>query len=137
MCPTLTVGSFFLFFRHVRPTFLFICSTTSNLNNSNLKSASKTKRRYKTDVQNLGITLRIPHSPTFFRHYATIFETFWIHKRVPFICFDILQQWMSKNPQGSPFLHMTKSMCIAVQLRKFFRNSQLHNERLLDKSQNP
>ena len=35
-------------------------------------------------------------------------------------------------------LHMTKSMCIAVQLSKFFfHNSQLHNERLLDKSQNP
>ena len=32
----------------------------------------------------------------------------------------------------------TKSMCIAVQLRKFFfHNSQLHNERLLDESQNP
>ena len=37
-----------------------------------------------------------------------------------------------------PFLHMTKSMCIAVQLSKFFfHNSQLHKERLLDKSQNP
>ena len=36
------------------------------------------------------------------------------------------------------FLHMTKSMCIAVQLRKFFfHNSQLHNKRLLEKSQNP
>ena len=36
------------------------------------------------------------------------------------------------------FLHMTKSMCIAVQLSKFFFHySQLHNERLLEKSQNP
>ena len=36
------------------------------------------------------------------------------------------------------FLHMTKSMCIAVQLRKFFFHyRQLHNERLLEKSQNP
>ena len=35
-------------------------------------------------------------------------------------------------------LHMTKSMCIAVQLRKFFfHNSQLHNKPLLEKSQNP
>ena len=42
MCPTITVGSFF---RRVRSTFLFICSTTSNLNNSNLRSASKTKRK--------------------------------------------------------------------------------------------
>ena len=37
-----------------------------------------------------------------------------------------------------PFLHMKKSMCIAVQLNKFFFHySQLHNERLLEKSQNP
>ena len=51
----------------------------------------------------------------------------------------------SKSPKGfwkffslQFFLHMTKSMCIAVQLRKFFfHNSQLHNERLLEKSQNP
>ena len=46
----------------------------------------------------------------------------------------------SENNEGydSRFLHMTKSMCIAVQLRKFFfHNSQLHNKRLLEKSQNP
>ena len=63
MCPTLTVGSFF---RRIRSTFCSFVqqrqtSTTSNLNNSNLKSASKTKRRNKTDVENLEITLRIPH----------------------------------------------------------------------------
>ena len=35
-------------------------------------------------------------------------------------------------------LHITKSMCIAVLLRKFFFHySQLHIERLLEKSQNP
>ena len=106
MCPTLTVGSFF---RRVRSTFLFICSTTSNLNNfepQQLESqnASKTKRRNKTDVQNLEITLRIPHSPTFFRHYATFFGTFWIApKGPPFICFDILQHnGCQKIPKGPP-----------------------------------
>ena len=36
------------------------------------------------------------------------------------------------------FLHMTESMCIAVQLSKFFFHySQLHNERFLEKRQNP
>ena len=43
-----------------------------------------------------------------------------------------------KIKEGYLLLHMTKSMCIAVQLRKFFfHNSQLHNERHSDKSQNP
>ena len=38
----------------------------------------------------------------------------------------------------SSFLHMTKSLCIAVQLSKFFFHySQLHDERLLEKPQNP
>ena len=48
---------------------------------------------------------------------------------------------MTEHPlwvQTPSFLHMTKSMCIAVQLSTFFFHySQLHNERLLDKSQNP
>ena len=45
---------------------------------------------------------------------------------------------MSPNGRSFIFLHMTKSMCIAVQLSKFFFHySQLHNERLLEKSQNP
>ena len=102
MCPTLTVGSFF---RRLRSTFLFICSTTSNLNNSNIKSASKTKRRNKTDVQNLEITLRIPHSPTFFRQYATFFETFWIAPKGPPSFFSTLCNTMDikKIPKGPPF----------------------------------
>ena len=50
-------------------------STTSNLNNSKLRSASKTKRKNKTDVHNLEITLRIP--PLFFGTMR-LFENFWI-----------------------------------------------------------
>ena len=100
MCPTLTMGSFF---RRVRSTFLFICSTTSNLNNSNLKSASKTKRRNKTDVRNLEITLRIPHS-TLFSALCDFFETFWIAQTVPPSFFrHFATQWKSKNPKGPPF----------------------------------
>ena len=72
MSPTITVGSFF---RRVRSTLLFICSTTSNLNNFKpqqlqpQKRVQNEKKKNKTDVQNLENTLRIPHSPTFFRHY--------------------------------------------------------------------
>ena len=62
---------------------MFICSTTSNLNNSNLRSASKTKRKNKTtDVQNLENTLRIPHRITFFGTMR-LFETFWIAPKGP------------------------------------------------------
>ena len=41
MCPTLTVGSFF---KRVRSTFLFICSTTSNLNNFEPQQLEPQKR---------------------------------------------------------------------------------------------
>ena len=41
MCPTITVGSFF---RRVRSTFLFICSTTSNLNNFKPQQLQPQKR---------------------------------------------------------------------------------------------
>ena len=61
----------------------------------------------------------------------------WCHSEVEQI-FD-KQRWGGcTNTSLVLFLHMTKSMCIAVQLRKFFfHNSQLHNKRLLEKSQNP
>ena len=41
MCPTITVGSFF---GHERSTFLFICSTTSNLNNLKPQQLQPQKR---------------------------------------------------------------------------------------------
>ena len=91
-----------------------------------------------------------------FSALCDFFEVFWIAPEgPPFICFDILQHnGCQKIAKGPPFyifrhcdtvqkshlkfLHMTKSMCIAVQLSKFFFHySQLHNERLLEKSQNP
>ena len=105
MCPTLTVGSFF---RRVRSTFLkFVqqlqTSTTLNLNNSNLKSASKTKSKNKTDVQNLEITLRIPHSPTFFGAMQLFLKLFGLHQRVPLHLFrHFATQWMSKKSQRVP-----------------------------------
>ena len=50
LCPTLTVGNFF------KSTFLFICSTTSNLNNFEPQQLEPQKR-----VQNENITT---HKPT-------------------------------------------------------------------------
>ena len=109
MCPTLTVGSFF---RPVRSTFLFSSfvqqrqtSTTSNLNNSNLKSASKTKRKNKTRLEFRNHTKDPTHSPTFFSVLCDFFETFWIApKGPPFICFEILQHnGCQKIPKSPPF----------------------------------
>ena len=121
MCPTLTVGSFldtkgplFCSFVQQRQT-----STTSNLNNSNLRSASKTKRKNKTDVQNL----KNPHIAPLFFGTMRLFETFWIApKGPPFIFFDILQhngcQKIAKGPPFYIFRH-----CDTVQkshFKKFF-----------------
>ena len=71
MCPTITVGSFF--FRHERSTFCSFAQQPPQLQTSTTPTseASKTKRKNKTDVHNLEITLRIP---TFFRNYATFWN---------------------------------------------------------------
>ena len=93
MCPTITVCSFF---RHERSTFLFICSTTSNLNSFKPQQLQPQKRvQSEKKKQNRRPQLR-KHAndptPTFFRHYATFFGVFWIAPEgPPFICFDILQ----------------------------------------------
>ena len=80
MCPAITVGSFFLDTKC--PLFCSFVqqpqtSTTSNLNNSNLRSASKTKRKNKTDVHNLENT----PWPHFFS--ALFLKFFGLHQRVP------------------------------------------------------
>ena len=124
MCPTITVGSFF---RHERSTFCSFVqqpqtSTTSNLNNSNLRSASKTKSKNKTDVHNLEITLRIP---TFFRNYATFFETFWIEffpQRVPPSIFLMLCNTMDvkKSQRVPPFTFFGTVTLFKNLIKKFF-----------------
>ena len=80
MCPTITVGSFFLDTKG--PLFCSFVqqpqtSTTSNLNNSNLRSASKTKRKKQNRrPQPRKHTL----APLFF---STFFEVFWIAPEGP------------------------------------------------------
>ena len=68
MCPTITVGSL-----HERSTFCSFVQQPPQLQTSTTPTseASKTKRKNKTDVHNLEITLRIP---TFFRNYATFWN---------------------------------------------------------------
>ena len=111
MCPTITVGSFFLDTKVPLSflSFLFVFCSVHFFNNlANLRSASKTKKKTKQNKQNLDNTLTIspkPPPPHFFRHYATFFETFWIApKGPPFICFDILKHnGCQKIPKGPPF----------------------------------
>ena len=125
MCPTLTVGSFF---RRVRSTFLFICSTTSNLNNFKPQQLQPQKRvQNEKKKQN---RLPEPRKHTKNPHIAPVFfgtvrpfETFWIApKGHPFIYFDILQhngcQKIAKCPPFYIFRH-----CDTVQksnFKKFF-----------------
>ena len=107
MCPTLTVGSFF---GRVRSTFLFICSTTSNLNNFEPqqvepeKRVQNEKKKQNRRPEPRKHTKDHPQIPTFFGTMR-LFETFWIApKGPPFICFDILQHnGCQKIAKGSPF----------------------------------
>ena len=100
MCPTITVGSFF-FLDTKGPLFCSFVqqpqtSTTSNLNNSNLRSVQNEKKKQNRRPQPRKHTL----APLFF---STFFEVFWIAPEgPPFICFDILQhngcQKIAKGP---------------------------------------
>ena len=108
MCPTITVGSFFLDTKG--PLFCSFVqqpqtSTTLNLNNSNLRNASKTKRKNKTDVHNLENTKDPTLAPLFFGTMRLFFKVFWIAPEgPPFICFDILQHnGCRKIAKGPPF----------------------------------
>ena len=90
-------------------------STTSNLNNSNLRSASKTKRKNKRDVHNLENT---PLPPLFFR---TFLKFFGLHQRAPLHLFRYFAtQWMSKNRKGSPLLHFFGTVTLFKNLIKKF-----------------
>ena len=81
MCPTITVGSFF---RHERSAFLFFCSTTSNLNNSNLRSASKTKRKKQNRRPQPRKHTKDPTlAPLFFGTMRLFLKFFGLHQRVP------------------------------------------------------
>ena len=135
MCPTITVGSFF--FRHEGSTFCSFVQQPPQLQTSTTPTleASKTKRKNKTDVHNLEITLRIPT----FSGNMRLFETFWIEifpqRAPPSIFFDVLQhngcQKIAKGPPPFTFFStvtLFKNLIKKV-FRKFFhvsKGSPLH-----------
>ena len=107
MYPTLTVGSFF---RRLRSTFLFFCSTTSNLNKfkpqqlQHQKRVQNEKKKQNRRPEPQKQT-KNPHIAPLFFGTMRLFETFWIApKGHPFICFYILQHnGCRKFAKGPPF----------------------------------
>ena len=84
MCPTLTVGNFF---RRVRSIFCSFVqqrqtSTTSSLNNSNLKSASKRNEETKQMPEPRNHTKDPPIAPLFFGTMRLFLKLFGLHQRV-------------------------------------------------------
>ena len=120
MCPTLTVGSFF---RRVRSTFCWFVQQRQTSTTSNLKSASKTKRRNKTDVQNLEIALRIPLAP-FFSALCDFFETFWIAPKGPPSFFSYFAtSWSFTKSEGSPFTILNLRYCADFGRSRLVKNN--------------
>ena len=125
MCPTITVGSFFLDTKG--PLFCSFVqqpqtSTTSNLNNSNLRSVSKTKRKNKTDVHNLEITLRIPHFFSELCDFLKLFGLKFFPQRAPLQFFLMFCNTMDvkKSQRVPPFTFSGTVTLFKNLIKKFF-----------------
>ena len=126
MCPTITVGSFFS--RHERSTFLFICSTTSNLNNFKpqqlqpQKRVQNEKKKQNRRPQPRKHTKDPTLAPLFFGTMRLFLKFFGLHQRVPPSFVSIFCNTMDvKNRKGSPFYNFRH--CDTVQklhLKNFF-----------------
>ena len=110
-CPTITVCSSF---RHERSTFLFICSTTSNLNNFKPQQLQPQKRVQtgKKKQNRRPQPRKHTKDPTlalfFFGTMRFFLKFFGLHQRSPFHLFRYFAtQWMSKNCNGSPLLQFS------------------------------
>ena len=134
MCPTLTVGSFF---RRVRFTFLFICSTTSNLNKFEPQQLEpqkrvqneKKKQNRRTEPQNH--TKDPPIAPLFFGTMQLFLKLFGLHQRVPFHFFSTFCNTMDvKKSQRVPpstfvgTVTLFKNLIFKIFLGTFFKISR-------------
>ena len=108
------------FFRHVRSTFLFICSTTSNLNNFEPQKHVQNEKKKQNRRPEPRNHTKDPSIAPLFSALCDFFETFWIAPKGPsFICFDILQHnGCQKNRKGSPLLHFRH--CDTILILNFF-----------------
>ena len=88
-------------------------STTSNLNNSNLRSASKTKRKNKHNLENT------PLPPLFF---STFLRFFGLHQRVPpsFVSIFCNTMDVKKSQRVPPFTFFGTVTLFKNLIKKFF-----------------
>ena len=116
---------------------MFICSTTSNLNNfkpQQLQPQKRVQNEKKKQNRRPGPRKHTKNPTlTLFLHYAPFFEIFWIApKDAPFICFNILQHsGCQKIAKGPPFYifrhcdpvrksHFKKFFCPKILYANFF-----------------
>ena len=123
MCQTITVGSFFFETRKVH--FLFICSTTSttsNLNNSNLRSVQNEKKKQNRRPQPRNHT-KNPHFFSELCDFLKLFGLKFFPQRVPpSIFFDALQHnGCQKIAKGPPFTFFGTVTLFKNLIKKFFR----------------
>ena len=115
------------FFRRVRSTFLFICSTTSNLSNFEPQQLEPQKRvqnekkkpNRRTEPRNH--TEDPPIAPTFFGTMRLFLKLLGLHQRVPLHFFrHFATQCMSKIPKGPPFTFFGTVTLFKNLIKKFF-----------------
>ena len=132
MCPTLTVCSFF---RRVRSTFLFICSTTSNLNNFEpqqlepQKRVQNEKKKQNRRPEPRNHTEDPPIAPLFFGTMRLFSELFGLHQRVPpsFVSTFCNTMDFKKSQRVAPFTFfgtgtLFKNLILKIFLRFFFNS---------------
>ena len=124
MCPTITVGSFFFKTRKVH--FLFICSTTSttsNLNNSNLRSVQNEKQKQNRRPQPRNHT-KDPHFFSELCDFLKLFGLKFFPQRVPPSIFLMFCNTMDvKKSQRVPLFTFFGTVTLFKNLnKKFFGN---------------
>ena len=131
MCPTLTVGSFF---RRVRSTLLFICSTTSNLNNFKPQQlqpqqhVQNKKKKQNRHPEFRNHTKDPPIASLFFGTMRLFSNFLDCTKGSPLHMFRYFAtQWTSKNPKKSPFTYfgtvtLFKNLVFKNFLGNFFKS---------------
>ena len=123
MCPTITVGSFFL--KHERSTFLFICSTTSNFNNFKpqqlqpQKRVQNEKKKQSRRPQPRKHTKDPTLAPLFF---GTFFEVFCIAPEGPpsFVSIFCNTMDVKKSQRVPPFTFFGTVRLFKNLIKKFF-----------------
>ena len=115
-----------VFFRHERCTFLFICSTTSNLNNFKPQQFQPQKRvqNEKKNQNRRPQPRKHTKDPTLAPLFFGTMRLFWSFldctRGPPFICFDILQHNGCQKIAKS-LLHFSALWhCSKISLKKFF-----------------